>query len=60
MAMPNMREPIETGCPDGFQYLHPTMQKNFGQWKYHTHPRVGVLWVFLRLLWVGFLELRDI
>jgi hypothetical protein len=43
MAMPNMREPIETGCPDGFQYLHPTMQKNFGQWKYHEHPRPGVL-----------------
>ena len=32
-----MRSPIETGCPDGFQYMHPTMRKNFGQWKYHEH-----------------------
>ena len=38
-----MREPIETGCPDPWQYLHPTMRKNFGQWKYHEHPRPGVL-----------------
>ena len=30
-----MRTPIETGAPDGFQYMHPTMRKNFGQWKYH-------------------------
>ena len=37
------RMPIESGCPDGFQYMHPTMLRNFGQWKYHTHPRVGVL-----------------
>ena len=26
------RSPIETGAPDGFQYMHPTMRKNFGQW----------------------------
>ena len=38
-----MRSPIETGCPDGFQYMHPTMRKNFGQWKYHEHPKSGVL-----------------
>jgi sulfite reductase beta subunit len=38
-----MRAPIETGAPDGFQYMHPTMRKNFGQWKYHEHPRPGVL-----------------
>ncbi len=38
-----MRSPIETGCPDGFQYMHPTMRKNFGQWKYHEHPKPGVL-----------------
>ena len=38
-----MRTPIETGAPDGFQYMHPTMRKNFGQWKYHEHPRPGVL-----------------
>ena len=35
--------PIESGCPDGFQYMHPVMLKNFGQWDHHTHPRVGVL-----------------
>ena len=42
-AKKEMRSPIETGCPDGFQYMHPTMRKNFGQWKYHEHPRPGVL-----------------
>jgi dissimilatory sulfite reductase beta subunit len=25
-----MRQPIESGCPDGFQYMHPVMRKNFG------------------------------
>ena len=42
MALEDMRSPIESGCPDGFQYMHPTMRKNFGQWKYHelqTIPR---------------------
>ncbi len=24
-----MREPIESGCPDGFQYMHPTMRRNY-------------------------------
>ena len=24
-----MRKPIETGAPDGFQYMHPTMRKKF-------------------------------
>ena len=43
MALEDMRSPIESGCPDGFQYMHPTMRKNFGQWKYHEHPRPGVL-----------------
>ena len=38
-----MRQPIESGCPDGFQYMHPVMRRNYGQWKYHTHPRPGVL-----------------
>ena len=37
------RLPIESGCADGFQYMHPTMLKNFGQWRTHTHPRTGVL-----------------
>ena len=27
-----MRKPIESGCPDGFQYMHPSMVKNFGSW----------------------------
>ena len=39
----DMREPIESGCPDPFQYMHPMMRKNFGMWKYHEHPRPGVL-----------------
>ena len=43
MALEDMRSPIESGCPDGFQYMHPAMRKNFGQWKYHEHPRPGVL-----------------
>ena len=43
--MADMREPIETGCPDPFQYMHPVMRKNFGMWKYHEHPRPGVLGV---------------
>ena len=38
-----MREPIESGCPDGMQYVHPVMLRNFGQWVHHTHPRPGVL-----------------
>ena len=43
VAKKEMRAPIETGAPDGFQYMHPTMRKNFGQWQYHEHPRPGVL-----------------
>ena len=42
MSMADMREPIESGCPDGFQYMHPAMRKNFGQWKYHDDPQPGV------------------
>ena len=38
-----MRAPIESGCPDGMQYMHPLMIKNFGNWKYHDRPRPGVL-----------------
>jgi len=37
------RSPIESGCPDGFQYMHPAYIKNYGQWKYHDRPRPGVL-----------------
>ena len=43
-AKKEMRAPIETGAPDGFQYMHPTMRKNFGQWKYHEHPRPCLLY----------------
>lgn len=43
MALAEMRPAIESGCPDGFQYMHPVMRKNFGMWKYHEHPRPGVL-----------------
>ena len=43
MSLADMRRPIESGCPDGFQYMHPLMLKNYGQWKYHEHPRPGVL-----------------
>ena len=39
----DMRQPVESGCPDGFQYMHPLMVKNFGQWRWHDHPRPGVL-----------------
>jgi sulfite reductase beta subunit len=38
-----MRAPIESGCPDGMQFMHPLMIKNFGNWKYHDRPRPGVL-----------------
>jgi sulfite reductase beta subunit len=35
--------PIESGTPDHFQYMHPTLRKNYGQWAYHDRPRPGVL-----------------
>jgi len=38
-----MRQAIESGCPDGMQYVHPVMLRNFGQWVNHTHPAPGVL-----------------
>ena len=28
--MEGKRTPIESGCPDGFQYMHPLMRKNYG------------------------------
>ena len=37
------RRPIESGCPDGFQYMHPVMRRNYGNWAYHEDPRPGVL-----------------
>ncbi len=40
-AQPRM--PIESGVPDHFQYLHPVLRKNYGQWAWHERPRPGVL-----------------
>ena len=37
------RKPKETGVPENTQYLHPTLAKNYGNWKYHDRPRPGVL-----------------
>ena len=42
-AKKQMRQAIESGCPDGMQYLHPVMLRNFGQWVDHKHPKPGVL-----------------
>ena len=44
MAKKEKRRQIESGCPDGFHYMHPFMVKNFSQWKWHDHPLPGVLW----------------
>jgi len=41
--MAELRQPIESGVPDHTPYLHPAFKKNYGQWKYHDRPRVGVL-----------------
>jgi dissimilatory sulfite reductase (desulfoviridin) alpha/beta subunit len=38
-----LRTPIECGVPDNKPYLHPTLLKNYGNWKYHDRPRPGVL-----------------
>ncbi|MCG8037003.1 MAG: dissimilatory-type sulfite reductase subunit beta, partial [Candidatus Thiodiazotropha taylori] len=43
MASAERRIPIESGCPDGIQNMHPVMRKNFGHWRYHEDPRPGVL-----------------
>jgi len=43
MAEDKPRMPIESGTPDAFQYMHPALRKNYGQWKYHDRPRPGVL-----------------
>ena len=37
------RMPTESGTPDHFQYLHPVMKRNYGQWAWHESPRPGVL-----------------
>ena len=41
--MAEVRHPIESGVPDAFQYMHPTLRKNYGQWSWHDRPRPGVL-----------------
>ena len=42
-APAQMRRPKETGVPENTKYLHPTLAKNHGNWKYHDRPRPGVL-----------------
>ncbi|MCW2306281.1 dissimilatory-type sulfite reductase subunit beta [Rhodobium gokarnense] len=37
------RMPDEVGVPDPFQYMHPVMKKNYGNWDWHERPRPGVL-----------------
>ena len=37
------REAIESGVPDPFPMMHPTMKKNYGEWDWHDRPRPGVL-----------------
>jgi sulfite reductase beta subunit len=41
MSAPRM--PDETGVPEPFQYMHPTMKENYGKWAWHDRPRPGVL-----------------
>jgi len=37
------RRAKETGVPDNKQFMHPTLLRNYGNWKYHDRPRPGVL-----------------
>lgn len=37
------RVPDEVGVPDPFQYMHPVMKANYGNWDWHDRPRPGVL-----------------
>ena len=37
------RRPDETGVPDPFPYMHPTLKANYGNWAWHDRPRPGVL-----------------
>ena len=43
MAQTQLRRPVESGVPDNKQFMHPTLLKNYGNWKYHDRPRPGVL-----------------
>jgi sulfite reductase beta subunit len=38
-----LRKAVECGVPDNDKYMHPTLLKNRGNWKYHDRPRPGVL-----------------
>lgn len=37
------RPTVEHGVPDPFPYMHPLLKKNYGKWKWHDRPQVGVL-----------------
>ena len=37
------RRAVECGVPDAAPFMHPTLLKNKGNWKYHDRPRPGVL-----------------
>ncbi len=41
MTAPRM--PVESGVPEMEPYLHPVLEKNYGDWKWHDRPRPGVL-----------------
>lgn len=41
--MAELRHPTESGAPDPFPYMHPTLKKNYGAWDWHDRPQVGVL-----------------
>ncbi len=37
------RMPDEVGVPDPFDYMHPMLKENYGNWDYHDRPQPGVL-----------------
>ena len=37
------RVPDETGVPDPFLYMHPTLKRNYANWDWHERLRPGVL-----------------
>ena len=37
------RVPDETGVPDPFLFMHPTMKRNYANWDWHERLRPGVL-----------------
>jgi dissimilatory sulfite reductase beta subunit len=43
MSQQQVRQAVESGVPDAFQYMHPLMARNYGQWDWHDRPRPGVL-----------------